>query len=444
MTADIGILAAGTYPSPPGYPSPSRRKPSVPSLYDRAAMSSLSPNQSSQRSFAVSSGQDKTPLSTLNLDFLRTMNEKRTTRDGQPQKRRGPKPDSKPALTRRQELNRQAQRTHRERKELYIKALEDEVLRLKEIFSNISQDKQRLAEENRQLKALLAQNGLGVGSLAGGSVLDDSMSNPSTGYSPSTSMAGSYVPASSNTSALTPPPLSAGSGGRSGGGISPHSATYPHSHHHHQNSGQGNLGMGGGTGSAPSQSPNFDYEQAGIDFVLALEKPCMNHLPWMLERGAAPGSSTEPCGHALMASCPPEPFSELSPDIPFGHHHSHGHSHNNSAAASASASANNNNGSAASGGGNSTWQLSKGDLTTLLDLSKRLNLEGEITPVMAWGMVLAHPRLGEMRAEDFGRLTEELGGKVRCYGFGAVMEEFEVRDALENVFSMKPDFGMGY
>lgn len=31
-------------------------------------------------------------------------------KDGQPPKRRGPKPDSKPALTRRQELNRQAQR----------------------------------------------------------------------------------------------------------------------------------------------------------------------------------------------------------------------------------------------------------------------------------------------------------------------------------------------
>jgi hypothetical protein len=34
----------------------------------------------------------------------------RKTRDGAPAKRRGPKPDSKPALTRRQELNRQAQR----------------------------------------------------------------------------------------------------------------------------------------------------------------------------------------------------------------------------------------------------------------------------------------------------------------------------------------------
>jgi hypothetical protein len=36
---------------------------------------------------------------------------------------------------------------------------------------------------------------------------------------------------------------------------------------------------------------------------------------------------------------------------------------------------------------------------------------------MAWGMVLAHPRLGELRQEDFARLAEELGGKVRCYGY---------------------------
>jgi hypothetical protein len=34
----------------------------------------------------------------------------RKTRDGQPAKRRGPKPDTKPALTRRQEMNRLAQR----------------------------------------------------------------------------------------------------------------------------------------------------------------------------------------------------------------------------------------------------------------------------------------------------------------------------------------------
>jgi len=416
-------------------------------------MATLSPNPPSQRGFGGGpTGQDKTPLATLNVDFLRSVNEKRTTRDGQPQKKRGPKPDSKPALTRRQELNRQAQRTHRERKELYIKALEDEVLRLKEIFSHISQDKERLAEENRQLKALLTQNGLGT-SLPGGSVMDDSMSNPSIGYSPSASMAGSYVPTSSNTTAFTPPPLSSASSGGRGGGISPNTATHPQGHHQHQNSGPGSVSVGvtAGTGVQPNQNPNIDYEQAGIDFVLSLEKPCMNHLPWMLERGIATGTR-EPCGHALMASCPPEPFSELSPDVPFGQQHTHDHSGIGSmtltgaapanpqptiaitAAAAAAATA------TAAGG---TWTLNKGDLATLLDLSKRLNLDGEITPVMAWGMVLAHPRLAELRADDFARLAEELGGKVRCYGFGAVMEEFEVRDALENVFSMRPDFGMG-
>ncbi|KAL2134529.1 hypothetical protein VTI74DRAFT_11573 [Chaetomium olivicolor] len=392
--------------------------------------SSLSLNHTSQRSFGGGSTQEKTPLSTLNLDFLRTLTEKRSTRDGQPQKRRGPKPDSKPALTRRQELNRQAQRTHRERKELYIKALEDEVLRLKEIFSNVSQDKERLAEENRHLKALLAQNGLSFG--GGSSVLDDSMSNPSVGYSSSTSMSGSYAPGSSNTSAFTPPPLSAGSGGRSAGGdgTSPHSATYlGHQQQQQQQAVQGHLG----------HSPGIDYEQAGIDFVLTLEKPCMNHLPWLVERSVS--GSREPCGHALMASCPPEPFSDLSPDIPFGHSHSHSHPHDGSTIT-------NGNGNANTGAtnGTGTWTLSKADLSTLLDLSKRLNLDGEITPVMAWGMVLAHPRLGELRQGDFERLAEELRGKVRCYGFGAVMEEFEVRDALEAVFAMKPEreYGMGY
>lgn len=133
----------------------------------------------------------------------------------------------------------------------------------------------------------------------------------------------------------------------------------------------------------------------------------MDHMPWLLERGTDVGGS-ESCGHALMASCPPEPFPELTPDIPFGYSNV---SHNGSS------------GGAGAGveSGQRTWELSKGDLTTLLDLSKRLNLDGEITPVMAWGMVLAHPRLEELRAGDFGRITDELGSKVRCYGYVALL-----------------------
>lgn len=134
-----------------------------------------------------------------------------------------------------------------------------------------------------------------------------------------------------------------------------------------------------------------------------LEKPCMDHMPWLLERGAEAGGG-EPCGHALMASCPPEPFPELTPDIPFGY--------SNVRAPSSGAGS----GGGAVETGQRTWELSKGDLSTLLDLSQRLNLDGEITPVMAWGMVLAHPRLGELQVEDFVKIAEELRSKVRCYG----------------------------
>jgi hypothetical protein len=154
----------------------------------------------------------------------------------------------------------------------------------------------------------------------------------------------------------------------------------------------------------------------------------MNHMPWLLERNLETGGN-EPCGHALMASCPPEPFPDLTPDIPFGKP-SHTHTHSRS----------NNNGGKHDHGQQQqqqqqqpqqrTWELSKGDLATLLDLSRRLNLDGEITPVMAWGMVLAHARLGELREGDFTRLAEELGGKVRCYGYVFLFSSFFFRFSL--------------
>lgn len=133
----------------------------------------------------------------------------------------------------------------------------------------------------------------------------------------------------------------------------------------------------------------------------------MDHMPWLLERAHDTGG--EACGHALMASCPPEPFPELSEEIPFGVGYTHAHSHNHANNANTTEAQSNHRAG--------TWELSKGDLATLLDLSKKLDLDGEITPVMAWGMILAHPRLAEMKREDFEKLTDDLKGKVRCYGY---------------------------
>jgi len=128
----------------------------------------------------------------------------------------------------------------------------------------------------------------------------------------------------------------------------------------------------------------------------------------MVERAIAPD---QPCGHALMATCPPSLALQQTPDVPFGH------------------------GPISKAGEQKTWDLTKGDLANLMDLSKRLDLVGEITPVMAWGMILGHPRFKEFTAKDIASIREELLPKTRCYGFGAVLEEFEVRDALENLFS---------
>lgn len=175
----------------------------------------------------------------------------------------------------------------------------------------------------------------------------------------------------------------------------------------------------------------------------------MDHMPWLLERSSANGG-IEPCGHSLMASCPPEPFSELTPDIPFGLKHGDktavptNTSHHQPASSNGSPPIANRNFSRNGVAPNPaaaqapscaapttdpaamdvdplaslprTWELSKADLATLLDLSQKLNLDGEITPVMAWGMVLGHPRLGELSEKDFAKLAEDLRSKVRCYG----------------------------
>lgn len=146
-------------------------------------------------------------------------------------------------------------RTHRERKELYIKALEQEVLRLKENFSTVSRDKESLAEENRQLRILLAQHGIQWQGTGG---VDELARNTSTGYTSSGSISGSYDPGSQSYS---PPPHSNGS--------STHlSAVSPV-----------NGGMGAGRSVAQQQvQRGVDYDQAGIDFVLTYANPSKAYM----------------------------------------------------------------------------------------------------------------------------------------------------------------------
>lgn len=144
--------------------------------------------------------------------------------------------------------------------------------------------------------------------------------------------------------------------------------------------------------------------------VTSLERPCMNHLPYLIEKTY---ESEMPSGHALMASCPPKPTDQLPAHSPFSTVQVHDQSDT----------------------GQGSYNLSPVDLASLMDLSARIDLDGEITPIMAWGMVMSHPRFKEIGPSDLRALAQQLSPKMRCFGFGAVTEEFEVRDAIADVLS---------
>jgi hypothetical protein len=128
----------------------------------------------------------------------------------------------------------------------------------------------------------------------------------------------------------------------------------------------------------------------------------MDHTQYLMVR--AHNADELVSGHALMATCPPESHIANKPEEKYPHQ---------------------------------MPDVAMPDLMKLLDLSNRLPLDGEITPIMAWATILQHPRFGELTKENFETIKGDLLAKVRCYGFGAVLEEFEVQDALMAAFAGK-------
>jgi hypothetical protein len=106
----------------------------------------------------------------------------------------------------------------------------------------------------------------------------------------------------------------------------------------------------------------------------------MAHIPILMDRAAK--LEGDFFGHAMMASCPPNWAVPVT----------------------------------AAGDLGRRWNVANVSLANLMDLSSRLGLEGEVTPVRAFGMVLAHPKAAAFEAPDLAALTEELGRKVKCYG----------------------------
>lgn len=110
----------------------------------------------------------------------------------------------------------------------------------------------------------------------------------------------------------------------------------------------------------------------------------MDHMQYLMVRSQESEDGAEISGHALMATCPPESYVAEHPQEPYGH---------------------------------KMPDIGMADLVKLLDLSNRLPLDGEITPIMAWAGIHSHPRCDELTKEDFEKMKTDLTGKVRCYGY---------------------------
>jgi hypothetical protein len=108
----------------------------------------------------------------------------------------------------------------------------------------------------------------------------------------------------------------------------------------------------------------------------------MDHMQFLMVRAHTGDDLVS--GHALMATCPPDSHVVAHPDENYPHQ---------------------------------MPDVGMPDLLKLLDLSNRLPLDGEITPIMAWAMILRDERFGELTKEDVEMVKGELLGKVRCYGY---------------------------
>ena len=139
---------------------------------------------------------------------------------------------------------------------MYIKALEQEVLRLKEIFETTTKERDAFAEENRRLKELLAAHGIHY-DIASPTHQYPSSSSQYGGST--TSLSGSHTRGSLSTGytsppSRNPPPLPG----------SMQSPTY--------DSASGQPVQQPFHPQQPRNPHGLDYDQIGIDFVLTYDR----------------------------------------------------------------------------------------------------------------------------------------------------------------------------
>ncbi|KAL8691780.1 MAG: hypothetical protein Q9218_003081 [Villophora microphyllina] len=293
-------------------------------------------------------------------------------------------PSSGPSKTtpgKRREQVRHAQRTHRQRTQNYIKALEAEVIRLRGSEGDLMQQNKKLQNQVDTLLSSLTQANVPLPS--GFKAPARRTQAPEPNFDMPTTI--SY-----KTDGLQHPRLHvdwpasfAGLpfGAPREGSVSPHEqfAREPSMSNLKPlpNLSLSSLSFGPAHGKPPllTAQDSIDTAEVAIDFVLALEHPCMTHLPH-----PANPPSEDPSNHALLMSTPLMSRSSRPPQP------------------------------------DSSWTANSSVLQQLLNLSSSINLDGEITPVEAWHRLRQHPGFLNLDKSSIERIKGDLSTIVRCCG----------------------------
>jgi hypothetical protein len=135
---------------------------------------------------------------------------------------------------------------------------------------------------------------------------------------------------------------------------------------------------------APSHPYGLDSSQVGIEFVLALEQPCLYHHQSVNPELA----NLTGTGHHLMVS---SPIMRAAPPLQ-------------------------GQGKTAHIPSSSKWSVPAIELQKLLEFSEGLDLDGEITPIQAWRRIRCHAKFDKLTPTQLETLRESLLSMVQCYG----------------------------
>ncbi|TLS25581.1 hypothetical protein PpBr36_07873 [Pyricularia pennisetigena] len=347
---------------------------------------------------------------------------------------------------RRRDQLRDAQKTYRDRKTKYVKSLENELSRVRQNETHLMRQVEQLRSTLQSCATVMRQNGLDVppgawdvGSPGGllspyGNVNGTESSGPSSVFGTESDLFSPFSPQSGGV--ISSPPQDARSIQQRLNQQQHHQHQHQHSNHSSPNSsGTSDVCLGGwDPAGVPLPAPgvrvcDVDLVGAGMDFVLTIERPCLDHLH------GDPTKPDDPDGHALTVS------SYLITA-------SKGSSQNTDGNGPASAVNNPNAASSLSwppapppsqpGCGTVCHDVPTAVLDNLLNLSGELvDSDHEVTPVQAWHYIRSRPQFGGLEVGVLGRFARKLRDAVKCHGFGAVIErtKFEslVRHFLRDI-----------